>query len=39
MYQKKNCFLVLDTTPGSDNPLRFRKNLIGRIQKLLITIN
>ena len=37
MYLYKNCaakpysFLVIDTTLASDNPLRFRKNLLERI--------
>ena len=28
---KPYSFLVIDATPGSDNPLRFRKNLLERI--------
>ena len=28
---KPYSFLVIDTTLGSDNPLRFRKNLLERI--------
>ena len=32
-------FLVIDTTLASDNPLRFRKNLVERIKKLVMTIN
>ena len=41
----KNCtakhysFLVIDTTPASDNTLHFRKNLLGRISKLIMTID
>ena len=29
--EKPCCFLVIDTTLASDNPLRFRKNLVQRI--------
>ena len=32
-------FLVIDTTFATDNPLRFRKNLVERIQKLIMTID
>ena len=32
-------FLVIDTTPASDNLLRFRKNLLERIYKLIMTID
>ena len=28
---KQYCFLVIDATLASDNPLRFRKNLLERI--------
>ena len=28
---KPHCFLLIDVTPASDNPLRFRKNLAKRI--------
>ena len=41
----KNCtikpysFLVIDATLASDNPLRFRKNLSERIQKLIMAID
>ena len=35
----KSCFfLVNDITLASDNPLRFKRNLLERIQKLIITI-
>ena len=34
---KAYLFLVIDTTLASDNLLRFRKNLLGRIQKLIMT--
>ena len=41
--QKLNKFnliiLVIDATLASVNPLRFRKNLLERIQKLIMTIN
>ena len=30
---------VIDTTLASDNPLRFRKNLLERTQKLIMTTN
>ena len=36
---KPYSFLVIDTTLASDNPLRFRKNLLERIQKLNMTID
>ena len=39
MFWKTIFFLVTDTTLASDNPLRFRKNLVERIQKLIITID
>ena len=32
-------FLVIDTTLASDNSSRFRKNLLERIQKLMMTID
>ena len=32
-------FLVNDTTLASDNPLRFRKDLLGRIQNLILVID
>ena len=32
-------FLIIDTTLASDNSLRFRKNLLERIQKLIMTID
>ena len=31
-------FLVIDTTLASDNPLRFRKNLLEKIKNLIMTI-
>ena len=31
--------LVIDATLASDNPLHFRKNLVERIQNLIMTIN
>ena len=36
---KPYSFLVIDATLASDNPLRFRKNLSERIQKLIMTID
>ena len=33
------CFLVIDATLASGNPLRFRKNFLERIQKLIMTID
>ena len=36
---KPYSFLVIDTTLASDNPLRFRKNLLQRIWKLIMTID
>ena len=36
---KPYSILVVDTTLASDNPLRFRKNLLRRIQKLIMTID
>ena len=35
---KPYSFLVIDTLPSSDNPLHFRKNLLERIQKLVMII-
>ena len=35
MYCKTIFFLVIDATTASDNPLRFRKNLLERIEKLI----
>ena len=32
-------FLVSDTTLASDNPLRFKKDLLGRIQNLILVID
>ena len=34
---KPYSFLVSDATLASDNPLRFRKNVLERIQKLIMT--
>ena len=39
MYCKTIFFLFIDATLASDNLSRFRKNLLERIQKLIITIN
>ena len=40
MYtSKRYSFLVTHATLASDNPLRFRKNLMERIQKLIMTID
>ena len=36
---KPYSFLVIDTTLASDNSSRFRKNLLERIQKLMMTID
>ena len=36
---KPHSFLVIDTTPASDNPLYFRKNLVERIYKLIMIID
>ena len=36
---KPYSFLVIDTALASDNPLRFRKNLLERISKLIMAIN
>ena len=35
---KPYSFLVIDATLASDNPSRFRKNFLERIQKLIMTI-
>ena len=37
--RKPFSYLVNDTTPASDNPLRFRSNLLERIQKQIMTID
>ena len=37
--EKLYSFLVIDTTLASDNSSRFRKNLLERIQKLIMTID
>ena len=39
MYCKTLLFLVTDATIASDNDLRFRKNILERILKLLMTID
>ena len=36
---KPYSFLVIYITLTSDNPLRFRKNLLERIQKLIMTVD
>ena len=36
---KQYSFLVIDTTLAWDNPLLFRKNLLARIQKLIMAID
>ena len=36
---KPYSFLVIDTTLAWDNPLLFRKNLLARIQKLIMAID
>ena len=36
---KPHSFLVIDDTLASDNPSGFRKNLLERIQKLIMTID
>ena len=36
---KPFCFLVIDATLASDNPLHFRYNLLQIIQKLIMTID
>ena len=37
MYSKTIFFFVIDTTFTSDKLLRFRKNIVERIQKLIMT--
>ena len=39
MYCIAIFFFVIDTTLASDKHLRFRKNLLERIQKLIMSIN
>ena len=39
VYCKTLLFLVIDATIASDNDLRFRKNILERILKLLMTID
>ena len=43
LYKKRTSrpysFLVIDTTLASDNPLCFRKNLVERIWKVIMTID
>ena len=36
---KPYSFLLIDATLGLDNPIRFRKNLSERIQKLIMVID
>ena len=36
---KPYSFLVIDTTLAWDNPLLFRKNLLARIQKLIMAVD
>ena len=36
---KPNSFLAIDTTLTLDNPLRFRRSLLERIWKLIVTID
>ena len=36
---QNHIFLAIDDTLASDNPSRFRKNLLERIQKLIMTID
>ena len=36
---KPYSFLVIDATLASDNPLRFRKSLLVKVQKVIMTIN
>ena len=38
-YKKCNSFLVIIATLASDNPLSFRKNLLERIWKLIMTVD
>ena len=42
IYNKRTAnsylFLLIDSTLASDNPLHCRKNLLERIQKLIMTI-
>ena len=35
---KPYSFLVIDATPASDNPIRFRNKLLERIWRLIMTI-
>ena len=43
LYKKRTAkpysFLVIDTTLASDNPLRFRNNLLEKIYKVIMTID
>ena len=39
MYCKSYSFLDIDATLASDNPLRFRENLLERISKLIKIID
>ena len=43
LYRKymlqKYCFLAIDTTLPSDNPLGFQKNLLTEVQRVIMTID
>ena len=39
MYHKAISFLVNDAALASDNPSHFRKDLLERIQKIIMTID
>ena len=39
VLQKQNYFSIIDATLASGNPLHFRKNLLERIYKLILTID
>ena len=39
MYCKKYLFLVIDTTPPSDNPLRCQKYLFEAIYRIIMNID
>ena len=38
-YTVKSCFLVIDTTLASDKCLRFRKNLLEKLKKIIMAID
>ena len=38
MYWKNIFFFVIDATLASDNPLHFKKNVLERIEKLIMAI-